>query len=91
MAKRGRPRGLNLNPAAVEDLLDKEGGSKQSLAEAGGITTGHLSDALYRQKGVTAGAVNGMAGFLKCHPATIAPELTRQFASVRPGDDEVAA
>lgn len=89
--RRGRPRGLNLNVEAVEDLAAREVVSKGELAEAGGITTGHLADALYRQKGLSEAAVKGIAGRLKCRPATIAPELTRQFVSVRQGDDQVAA
>lgn len=90
MAKQGRPRGLNLNPEAFEDLLADRCVSKGEIAEVGGITTGHLADALYRQKGVSEAAVRAMAGRLKCRPATIAPALTRLFVSVRDGDDLAA-
>lgn len=91
MAKRGRPRGLNINPAAVEDLLDKACISKSELCEIAGITPGHLADMLRRQKGASAAVVREMAVALRCRPETIAPELTAQFVAVRPGDDEAAA
>lgn len=93
MAKRGRPRGLNVNPAAVEDLLDKACVSKATLAQAAGITPSHLSDVLHRQKGASVDMVRSMATALRCRPETIAPELTQQFLAVRPGDpwaDEAA-
>lgn len=86
MAKRGRPRGLNVNPAAVEDLLDKAAVSKADLAAASGITPSHLSDVLHRQKGASVDLIRAMATALRCRPETIAPELTQQFLSVRPGD-----
>lgn len=87
MAKRGRPRGLNVNPVAIDDLLAKECVSKGELAEAAGITTGHLADVLYRQKGLSEEKVRLMAGRLGCKPATIAPELSGQFRAIRDGDD----
>lgn len=87
MAKRGRPRGLNLNPDAFLDLLDDRGVSKVEIAEVGGLKTGHLSDALLHQKGVSETAVNKMSKRLRCRPATIAPELNRKFVAVRVEDD----
>jgi hypothetical protein len=77
--QRGRPRGLNLNPVAVEDLCEARSVTKAELAAAGGISAGHLADALYRQKGVSPTAVRGMAGLLGVHPPHLAPELTGKF------------
>lgn len=86
-ARRGRPRGLNINVAAFDDLCARECVSKGEIADAAGITSGHLSDALYRQKGLSEEKVRLIAGRLRCSPATLAPELTKQFVSVRPGDE----
>lgn len=87
MAKRGRPRGLNVNPEAVEDLLLIRCVSKGELAEAAKISTGHLADMLYRQKGASPETIRKMAGRLGCKPGTLAPELSGQFAAVRAGDE----
>lgn len=87
MAKRGRPRGLHLNTVAFHEALEREGVSKGEIAEVGGITTGHLADALYRQKGVSKVAVKAMAVRLRSKPETLAPELTEQFVAVLPDDD----
>ena len=86
MTKRGRPRGVNVNPAAIEDMLAKVCMSKTELAETAGITPGHLSDMLRRQKGASEKLVREMATALRCSPETIAPELTQQFVAVRHGD-----
>lgn len=91
MAKRGRPRGLHLNVVAFVEALDRECVSKGEIAEIGGITTGHLADALYRQKGVSRPAVKAMAGRLRTKPETIAPELTQQFVAVLPDDEAIPA
>lgn len=93
MAKRGRPRGLNLNPIAIEDLLIKAGISKGDLADAAEVSTGHLADMLYRRKGASLVVVHRMSDRLGCKPETIAPALLDQFVSVREGDpipDEAA-
>lgn len=87
MAKQGRPRGLHLNTVAFLEALDRECVSKTEIAEVGGITKTHLSDALYRQKGISRPAVKAMAGRLQCKPETIAPELTQQFIALLPDDD----
>lgn len=87
MAKRGRPRGLHLNTVAFLEALDRECVSKAEIAEVGGIKATHLSDALYRQKGVSRAAVKAMAGRLRVKPETIAPELTQQFIAILPDDD----
>jgi DNA-binding Xre family transcriptional regulator len=89
--KRGRPRGLSLNPVAVEDLLGRLPMSKKELCERVGVSPSHLSDALHRCKGVSPVVVRAIAEVLRCKPETIAPELLPQFACLRPGDDEVAA
>lgn len=87
MAKRGRPRGLHLNPEAFADLIEDRGVSKGEIAEVAGITTGHLADALYRQKGISPTAVKAMSVRLRCSPGTLAPELTKIFMAFRAGDD----
>lgn len=87
MAKRGRPRGLNINPVAVEDFLSVRCMSKKELCDLAGITPGHFADMLRRQKGVSPTVLRDMAMALRCSPETLAPELTNQFVSVRPGDD----
>lgn len=91
MAKQGRPRGLNVNPYAVELLLDREALSKSDLCTAAGVKAGHLTDMLRRQKGASPAVVRRMAAALRCKPEVIAPELSGLFVSVRPGDGEVAA
>lgn len=91
-SRRGRPRGLNLNTDAIDDLLAVRCVSKGEIAEVAGITTGHLADALYRQKGMSEARIRAIAMRLQCKPGTIAPELTRRFVAVRDGDatEEVA-
>jgi hypothetical protein len=86
VAKRGRPRGVNINPAAVEDLLNKACMSKVELCAAAQIGTGHLADMLYRRKGTSPEVVRRMSAALRCNPETLAPALTSQFISVRLGD-----
>lgn len=88
MAKQGRPRGLNVNPAAVEHLLLRQSWTKKELCEAVGITQGHLSDMLRRGKGASPLVIRRMADALICEQAVIAPELTGRFRSIRPGDPE---
>lgn len=90
-AKRGRPRGLTINPDAVEDQLDRLGMSKGTLCEGAGVSPGHLADMLHRAKGVSIELVNEMATVLRCRPGTIAPELSQRFYARRPGDEEQAA
>lgn len=90
MAKRGRPRGLNINTSAVEDILDRRPMSKQELAEAAGITPGHLADMLHRDKGARPEVIRAMALALEVSPATIAPSLTGKFVYVRADDEEPA-
>lgn len=86
MAKRGRPRGLNINPAALLWALDKACISKAELCEAAGITPGHLADMLRRQKGASPALVRRMSVATRAPEEAIAPELSGQFISVRPGD-----
>lgn len=83
MPKRGRPRGLTINPVAVEEALKRECVSKSELADEAKITTGHLADMLYRCKGASEPTIRLMAARLHVEPATIAPELTRRFVAVR--------
>ena len=87
MAKQGRPRGVNINPPAVLDLLNRACLGKGALAAAAGISSGHLADLLYRRKGTNPDVVRRMADALGCSPETLAPQLTGQFISVRIGDD----
>lgn len=88
MAKRGRPRGLNINPEAVEAFRLRECLSKQELASAVGIGPGHLADMLSdRRKGASPATVRKMAEVLGCTPGAIAPEITGRFLAVRVGDD----
>lgn len=91
MAKQGRPRGHEVNPFAVEDLLRKRPGSKSELARHAGVTPSHLSDMLHSGKGTSEEVIRKMALFLDCRPETIAPSLTTRFIGVRPGDVEAAA
>lgn len=95
MATRGRPRGLNINPHAVEDLLARACLTKAELAAAAGCSAGHLADMLHRGKGASPTVVRAMATALGCSAETIAPTLLPLFVSVRPGDavvdDEAAA
>lgn len=86
MGTPGRPRGLNINPAAIEDLLLKACISKQELCEAADITPGHLADMLRRDKGAAPATVRAMALALGVRPETIAPALFPQFVYVRPQD-----
>lgn len=85
-ARQGRPRGVNINPAAIEDMLAKVAMSKTTLAEAAQVSPGHLSDMLYRRKGTNPDVVRRMADALRCSPETLAPELTGQFLGLRRGD-----
>lgn len=89
MVKRGpgRPRGLNVNVDAVDDLLLIRCVSKGELAAAAGITTGHLADMLYRQKGASPETIRKMAGRLGCKPSTLAPELSGRFVAVRTDEE----
>lgn len=91
MAKRGRPRGLNVNAAAILDGLDARCMSKQELAAAAGITPGHLADMLHRDKGARPEVVRAMATALRMSPETIAPTLSSKFVYVRADDEEPAA
>lgn len=86
-AKRGRPRGLNINPAAVSDMLARACLTKRELADAAGISPGHLADMLHRDKGASPTAVRAMATALGCSPETIAPTLLPSFVYVREGDE----
>lgn len=90
MAKRGRPRGQNINRAAVEDLLRKAVLSKSELCEVVGITAGHFADMLHRDKGASEETIRAMAVALDCHPETIAPTLSSKFVYVRDGDGVAA-
>lgn len=92
MAKQGRPRGLNLNPAAVEDGLARAHLTRSELCAAVGITPGHLADALGdRRKGVAVEMVEAIATKLGTRPAVIAPSLSGRFLDLRPGDDVAEA
>jgi hypothetical protein len=86
--KRGRPRGLNINPVAVEDFLAKIPMAKAELCEAVSITSGHLADMLHRGKGASEETVRQMALALRCSPESIAPELLKRdrlrFVAERP-------
>jgi transcriptional regulator with XRE-family HTH domain len=86
MAKRGRPRGQNINRTAVEDLLRKATLSKSELCEAVGITPGHFADMLHRDKGASESTIRAMATVLDCSAETIAPTLTSKFVYVRDVD-----
>jgi transcriptional regulator with XRE-family HTH domain len=86
MAKRGRPRGQNINRTAVEDLLRKATLSKSELCEAVGITPGHFADMLHRDKGASESTIRAMATALDCMPETIAPTLSAKFVYVRDVD-----
>ena len=89
-AKRGRPRGLGLNPPAVEHQLLAVGISKLELATAAGMTSGHLADCLHAAKGVSVTTAHRLAEALQCPVGMICPEVTTRFVAVRPGDREVA-
>lgn len=91
MAKQGRPRGLNINPVAVTDLIIDRGLNKQKLAEAAGITPTHLSDMLNRDKGANIETVRAMAVALRVSVETIAPTLSAKFVYVRAADADNAA
>lgn len=91
MAKRGRPRGQNINRSAVEDLLRKATLSKSELAAAADITPSHLADMLHRDKGASEQTIRAMATALDCDPATIAPTLSTKFRYVRDIDAEAVA
>lgn len=91
MAKRGRPRGVNINPAAIEDLLRHQAITKQELCDEVGITPTHLADMLRRHKGVRPEVVTEMARVLDVDPVTLAPALGERFVYVRPGDVEAVA
>ena len=88
--KRGRPRGINVNPEAVEALRVVRSMSKAELCEAAGITQGHFIDMLRRGKGASPSTIRALAVALQVTPGAIAPELTGLFVAVRDGD-EVAA
>ena len=90
MAKRGRPRGHEVNKFAVEDLLRKLPGSKSDLARAAQITPSHLSDMLHSGKGTSEEVIARMAVYLDCRPETLAPTLTTRFVGVRPSDTAAA-
>lgn len=86
--KTGRPRGLNINHAAVEHLRRVEHLSPGELALAAEITPGHLADMLRREKGASHDVVRRLAAALHCDPAVIAPELLNRprFVAVRDDD-----
>lgn len=86
MPKRGRPRGLNINPVALEDFRLKLPMEKAELCSIAGITQGHLADMLRRQKGASPTLIRALATALQCRPESLAPELTGQFIAVRDGD-----
>jgi hypothetical protein len=89
--KRGRPRGLTVNPHALADMLDRAAITKVELCSAVGMTSGHLGDVLStRVKGASPTLVRAMAEVLGCNPATLAPELSGRFTGVRPSDEPVA-
>lgn len=75
MTRRGRPRGLVVNPAAVEDLLTLQCLSKARLCSAAGVSPGHLADMLHRGKGASPAVVHRLAAVLGCADSTLAPEL----------------
>lgn len=98
--KRGRPRALNLSPAAVHHLLAENRASgteprtKSALCDLAGISPSQLGDALGgRHRGLSEPAVRRLASALGCEPELIAPELTGRFVGLRPDDDptELAA
>jgi lambda repressor-like predicted transcriptional regulator len=86
VAKQGRPRGININPAAVESFLDKACLSKSELCTEAGIKPGHLADMLRRRKGASPLTIRRMATALRVPPEAIAPELSGWFVAVREGD-----
>lgn len=87
MAKRGRPRGLNIHPGAVEHELRRLNRPKSWLAVQIGISTSHLSEAMGpRRKGIDEEVIREMALLLGCPADVLAPELTGFFVCVRPGD-----
>lgn len=106
MTKQGRPRAININPTSVTDLLEaarraeRVGPTTQAeLAQAAGITPGHLTDMLRRGKGARREVIDRMAAAFGVQPATIAPALmetegtTFRFVAIRDGDpvpDEAA-
>ena len=89
-AKRGRPRGLTLNPVAVEFRVEQVGITKQALADAASMSAGHLADCLHRGKGVSVPTAHKLAAALRCPIGVICPELTARFAAVRAGDEAAA-
>lgn len=89
-AKRGRPRGLGVNPEAVEFQAEQVGISKVELAQAAGISSGHLSDILHRSTGVSLPTAHKLAAALRCPAGMICPELTTRFVAVKPGDEAAA-
>lgn len=91
MATAGRPRGLNVNPAAVDDFLAKACLSKTELCEAADISPGHFADMMRRGKGASPSLIRKMATALQCQPESIAPELSKRFISVRSDAELVAA
>lgn len=90
MAKQGRPRGLNINAAAVTDGLRRQCISKQELCHTAGITPSHLADMLHRDKGARPETIRAMAAALDMSPETIAPTLSSKFVYVRAADGEPA-
>lgn len=90
MAKRGRPRGLTINPMALDDLIRVRCTSRADACAAAGITPSHLADAASdRSKGLSPESVRLLAEYLHCHPATLAPELLPRFVALRQADEVV--
>lgn len=90
-AKRGRPRGLQLNTPAVEHRLLEVGMTKLALAQAAGMTSGHLADCLHSRKGVSITTAHKIAAALRCPVGAVCPEVTGYFYARREGDPEACA
>lgn len=90
-AKRGRPRGLQLNTPAIEHQLVTIGMTKLALASSADMTSGHLADCLHSRKGVSITTAHKLAAALRCPVGMICPEVTGYFTARREGEAVVAA
>jgi|GEM_PF-3757895 len=73
--RRGRPRGLTINPDAVANELRRAARSQAWLAREARISPSHLAELLSGAKGATADVAGRIAAALDVGPAVLFPEL----------------
>jgi transcriptional regulator with XRE-family HTH domain len=72
-----RPKGYELNPEALQDLLELTGKSKSEVAELADFSLGALRDLEIGRRGASIQVVHRLAGAFRCRPGTLFPALTQ--------------